>query len=143
MEVFFSFNQSINQFIMKKFITILLISLPVLLHGQNQERLSVHYFDIPSNLESDFLAFNKKINHALEEAGYGKNFYKIYKVKEDDTAKKHRYFQISSYTSDKHYEMTHNVGEAYQKIIDGFWDSEVAKAFNKNRIYRKVYRIDH
>ena len=30
----------------------------------------------------------------------------------------HRYFQISSYTSDKHYQMTHDVGENYNKILD-------------------------
>ncbi|MGB0367303.1 MAG: hypothetical protein ACPGC8_06685, partial [Flavobacteriaceae bacterium] len=108
---------------------------------QNQERLSVHYFDIPENLEAQFMEFNKQINQELEIAGFGKNFYKIYKVKDDDIAKKHRYFQISTYTSDKHYEMTHDVGENYNKILDAFWNSDVAKEFNKNRIYRKVYRI--
>ena len=71
--------------------------------AQNQERLSVHYFDIPENLEAQFMDFNKQINQELENAGYGKNFYKIYKVKKSDKAKMHRYFQISSYTSDKHY----------------------------------------
>ena len=61
--------------------------------AQNQERLSVHYFDIPENLETQFMEFNKQINQELENAGFGKNFYKIYKVKKDDKAKMHRYFQ--------------------------------------------------
>lgn len=111
--------------------------------GQNQERLSVHYFDIPENLESQFMEFNKQINQELENAGYGKDFYKVYKVKKSDKANMHRYFQISSYTSDKHYEMTHDVSENYNKLLDAFWDSDLAKAFNKNRIYRKVYRIEN
>ena len=52
---------------------------------------------------------------------------------------------ISQYTSDKHYEMTHNVSEAYQKLNDSFWDSELGKIFtmdDKGHIYRKVYRIE-
>lgn len=114
-----------------------------LVFAQNQERLSVHYFDIPENLEEQFMNFNKQINQELEKAGYGKNFYKIYKVKKNDKASMHRYFQISSYTSDKHYEMTHDVSENYNKILDAFWESDLAKAFNKNRIYRKVYRIEN
>jgi len=109
--------------------------------SQNQERLSVHYFDIPENLEAEFMEFNKKMNQEIENAGFGKNFYKIYKVKSDDEARTYRYFQISSYTSDKHYEMTHNIGENYNKMIEGFWNSNLAKEFNQNRIYRKVYRI--
>ncbi|MEL0300581.1 MAG: hypothetical protein VW976_01625 [Flavobacteriaceae bacterium] len=114
-----------------------------LVYAQNQERLSVHYFDIPESLEEQFMNFNKQINQELEKAGYGKNFYKIYKVKKNDKASMHRYFQISSYTSDKHYEMTHDVSENYNKILDAFWESDLAKAFNKNRIYRKVYRIEN
>ena len=114
-----------------------------LVFAQNQERLSVHYFDIPENLEEQFMNFNKQINQELEKAGYGKNFYKIYKVKKNDKASMHRYFQISSYTSDKHYEMTHDVSENYNKILDAFWESDLAQAFNKNRIYRKVYRIEN
>jgi len=118
-----------------------LFSMTIVL-AQNQERLSVHYFDIPENLETQFMEFNEQINQELENAGFGKNFYKIYKVKKDDKAKMHRYFQISSYTSDKHYEMTHDVGENYNKILDAFWDSDLAKAFINNRIYRQVYRIE-
>ena len=34
--------------------------------AQNQERLSVHYFDIPENLEGQFMDFNKQINQELE-----------------------------------------------------------------------------
>lgn len=68
------------------------------------------------------MEFNKQINQELEIAGFGKNFYKIYKVKDDDIAEKHRYFQISTYTSDKHYEMTHDVGENYNEILDAFWN---------------------
>jgi hypothetical protein len=39
--------------------------------------------------------------------------------------------------------MTHDVSENYNKILDAFWDSDMSKAFNKNRIYRKVYRIEN
>lgn len=121
-------------------VTSLLSMISVL--AQNQERLSIHYFDIPENAEAQFMEFNKQINQELENAGFGKDFYKIYKVKEDDKAKKYRYLQISAYTSDKHYEMTHDVGEKYEKILDAFWNTELAKEFNKNRIYRKMYRIN-
>tara|TARA_S200000501_G_scaffold291588_1_gene276826 strand:+ start:486 stop:692 length:207 start_codon:yes stop_codon:yes gene_type:complete len=51
------------------------------LTAQNQERLSVHFFDVPENLESEFLKFNSNVNIILENSGYGKNFYKLYKVK--------------------------------------------------------------
>ena len=131
---------------MKKIIISLTFLLSTaLLHGQNQERLSVHFFDIPENLESEFLKFNSEVNTVLENAGYGKSFYKLYKVKKEDENKTLRYFQISSYTSDKHYEMTHNVGEEYQNLWDKMWDSEIGKKVwtfdNKTHIYRKVFRI--
>jgi hypothetical protein len=114
--------------------------------SQSGERLSVHYFDVPQELESDFLKFNSAVNKELEKAGFGKDFYKIYKVKDTDEVESFRYFQISSYTSDKHYEMTHNVGEEYDKIWDKFWDSELGKkifTFDEKHIYRKVYRIEN
>jgi hypothetical protein len=116
------------------------------LTAQNQERLSVHFFDVPENLESEFLEFNSNVNNILENSGYGKNFYKLYKVKKDDKEKTLRYFQISYYTSDKHYEMTHNVSEKYDDLWDNMWDSEIGKKVwtfdNKNHIYRKVYRVE-
>ena len=121
-------------------VTSLLSMISVL--AQNQERLSIHYFDIPENAEVQFMEFNKQINQELENAGFGKDFYKIYKVKEDDKAKNYRYLQISAYTSDKHYKMTHDIGKKYEKILDAFWNSELAKEFDKNRIYRKMYRIE-
>ena len=114
--------------------------------SQSDERLSVHYFDVPQELESDFLKFNSDVNKELEKAGFGKDFYKVYKVKDTDEVESFRYFQISSYTSDKHYEMTHNVGEEYDKIWDKFWDSELGKkifTFDEKHIYRKVYRIEN
>lgn len=114
--------------------------------SQSDERLSVHYFDVPQELESDFLKFNSAVNKELEKAGFGKDFYKVYKVKDTDEVESFRYFQISSYTSDKHYEMTHNVGEEYDKIWDKFWDSELGKkifTFDEKHIYRKVYRIEN
>lgn len=60
---------------MKKTILLLasLFSMTFVL-AQNQERLSVHYFDIPENLETQFMEFNKQINQELENAGFGKNF---------------------------------------------------------------------
>ena len=114
--------------------------------SQSDERLSVHYFDVPQELESDFLKFNSDINKELEKAGFGRDFYKVYKVKDADEVESFRYFQISSYTSDKHYEMTHNIGEDYDKIWDKFWDSELGKkifTFDEKHIYRKVYRIEN
>jgi hypothetical protein len=114
--------------------------------SQSDERLSVHYFDVPQELESDFLKFNSDVNKELEKAGFGRDFYKVYKVKDADEVESFRYFQISSYTSDKHYEMTHNIGEDYDKIWDKFWDSELGKkifTFDEKHIYRKVYRIEN
>ncbi len=131
---------------MKKIIIPLLFLLSnVILYGQNQERLSVHFFDIPENLESEFLKFNSEVNTVLENAGYGKSFYKLYKVKKEDENKTLRYFQISSYTSDKHYEMTHNVSDEYKNLWDKMWDSDIGKKVwtfdNKTHIYRKVFRV--
>ena len=131
---------------MKKVIIYLLFLLSnAILYGQNQERLSVHFFDIPENLESEFLKFNSEVNTFLENAGYGKSFYKLYKVKKEDENKTLRYFQISSYTSDKHYEMTHNVSDEYKNLWDKMWDSDIGKKVwtfdNKTHIYRKVFRV--
>ena len=133
---------------MKKIIfSLVFIYTTALLNAQNQERLSVHLFDIPENLESEFLKFNSEVNAALENAGYGKNFYKLYKVKKEDKNKTLSYFQISSYTSDKHYEMTHNVGAEYESLWNKMWDSDIGKKVwtfdNKTHIYRKVFRIDN
>ena len=131
---------------MKKIIiSLTFLLLTALLHGQNEERLSVHFFDIPENLESEFLKFNSEVNTVLENAGYGKSFYKLYKVKKEDENKTLRYFQISSYTSDKHYEMTHNVSDEYKNLWDKMWDSDIGKKVwtfdNKTHIYRKVFRV--
>ena len=118
----------------------------VFIFSQSDERLSVHYFDVPQELESDFLKFNSDVNKELEKAGFGRDFYKVYKVKDADEVESFRYFQISSYTSNKHYEMTHNIGEDYDKIWDKFWDSELGKkifTFDEKHIYRKVYRIEN
>ena len=131
---------------MKKTISIFtFLLMSSFLIAQNQERLSVHFFDIPENLETEFLKFNSEVNKILENAGYGKDFYKLYRVKNDDKEKTLRYFQISSYTSDKHYEMTHDVSEDYQDLWDDMWDSDIGKKVwtfdNKTHIYRKVFRV--
>ena len=131
---------------MKKIIfSLVFIYTTALLNAQNQERLSVHLFDIPENLELEFLKFNSEVNTALENAGYGKNFYKLYKVKKEDKNKTLSYFQISSYTSDKHYEMTHNVSDEYKSIWDKMWASDIGKKVwtfdDKSHIYRKVSRV--
>tara|TARA_B100001939_G_scaffold340826_1_gene349553 strand:- start:789 stop:1187 length:399 start_codon:yes stop_codon:yes gene_type:complete len=130
---------------MKNFFFITLLLSIATLYAQNQERLSVHFFDIPEKLESDFLKFNSQVNAILENSGYGKNFYKLYKVKKEDENKTLRYFQISSYTSDKHYEMTHNISDEYKSLWDKMWDSDLGKKVwtfdNKNHIYRKVFRV--
>ena len=71
----------------------------------------------------------------------------LYRVKNDDKEKTLRYFQISSYTSDKHYEMTHDVSEDYQALWDDMWDSDIGKKVwtfdNKTHIYRKVFRVNN
>ena len=130
---------------MKKILFITFLLSIATLYAQNQERLSVHFFDIPEILESEFLKFNSQVNTILENAGYGKNFYKLYKVKKEDENKTLRYFQISSYTSDKHYEMTHNISDEYKSLWDKMWDSDLGKKVwtfdNKNHIYRKVFRV--
>jgi len=133
---------------MKKIIfSLVFIYTTALLNAQNQERLSIHLFDIPENLESEFLKFNSEVNTALENAGYGKNFYKLYKVKKEDKNKTLSYFQISSYTSDKHYEMTHNLSPEYESLWNKMWNSDLGKKVwtfdNKTHIYRKVFRIDN
>jgi hypothetical protein len=94
-------------------------------------------------MEAEFLKFNKEMNLLIENAGFGKNFYKIYKVKADDEAKIYQYFSISSYTSDKHYEMTHNISEEYNKLMNEFWSSDLGKVYDENHLYRKVFRIDN
>ena len=133
---------------MRKIISLIMVFLvSSLVMGQNQERLSVHFFDVPQNLESEFLKFNSEVNKTLENAGYGKNFYKLYRVKNSDQEKTLRYFQISSYTSDKHYEMTHNVGKEYEDLWNEMWDSEIGRKVwtfdNKTHIYRKVFRVEN
>ena len=133
---------------MRKIISLIIVFLvSSLVMGQNQERLSVHFFDVPENLESEFLKFNSEVNKTLENAGYGKNFYKLYRVKNSDQEKTLRYFQISSYTSDKHYEMTHDVGKEYEDLWNQMWDSEIGKKVwtfdNKTHIYRKVFRVEN
>ena len=133
---------------MRKIISLIIVFLvSSLVMGQNQERLSVHFFDVPENLESEFLKFNSEVNKTLENAGYGKNFYKLYRVKNSDQEKTLRYFQISSYTSDKHYEMTHDVGKEYEDLWNEMWDSEIGKKVwtfdNKTHIYRKVFRVEN
>jgi hypothetical protein len=128
---------------MKKLLLIIALVFTISLFSQNQERLSVHLFDIPQNMEAEFLKFNKEMNLLIENAGFGKNFYKIYKVKADDEAKIYQYFSISSYTSDKHYEMTHNISEEYNKLMNEFWSSDLGKVYDENHLYRKVFRIDN
>ena len=130
---------------MKKTILSILILFSTFLFAQNQERISVHYFDIPSDKEAVFMKWTEEVNLILENEGFGKDFYKVYKVKSDDKADKFRYFRISSYTSDKHYEMTHNLGDNYDKHLDAFWDGELGNFFSMDdvtHIYRKVYRIE-
>ena len=114
------------------------------LFSQNQERLSVHYMNIPDEQFGDFMKFHNKKNEILEKAGFGKNFYKLYKVKDSDKAENYRCFLLSNYTSDKHYEMTHNVNKELDDMNNDFWNSNLAPIFedDENHIYRKVYRVD-
>lgn len=128
---------------MKKIFVTLLFTSSIIL-AQNQERLSVHYMDIPDEQFEDFIKFHNKKNQILENAGFGKNFYKLYKVKDSDKVEKYRYFLISNYTSDSHYKMTHEVNEELDKLNNDFWNSDLAPIFenDKNHLYRRVYRVD-
>ena len=45
--------------------------------SQSDERLSVHYFDVPQELESDFLKFNSDVNKELEKA-FANKFKELY-----------------------------------------------------------------
>ena len=47
---------------MKSSLTFLLFALPILLFSQNQERLSVHYFDVPQELEVQKVEMLMKIS---------------------------------------------------------------------------------
>ena len=133
---------------MKKIFTllaILFLTLPLI--AQNQERLSVHYMDIQSNQYEEFLKYHNKKNEILEKAGFGKNFYKLYKVKDSDKAENYRYFLISNYTSDNHYKMTHNSIKELDSLNDKFQGtySNLGLKFKKeyNHLYRRVYRVDN
>ena len=129
---------------MKNLLILFVFIITSSLFSQNQERLSVHYMNIPDEQYEDFMKFHNKKNEILEKAGFGKNFYKLYKVKDSDKAEKYRYFLISNYTSDKHYKMTHNVSLKLDNLNNDFWDSDLAPIFedDENHIYRRVYRID-
>ena len=100
--------------------------------------------NIPDKQYDDFMKFHNKKNEILEKAGFGKNFYKLYKVKDSDKAENYRYFLISNYTSDKHYKMTHDVNKELDDMNNDFWNSNLAPIFedDENHIYRKVYRVD-
>jgi len=133
-------------FKMKRLITLLIVvfvSAPVF--AQNKERLSVHYMDIQPNQYKEFLKYHNKKNEILEKAGFGKNFYKLYKVKNSDKVEKYRYFLISNYTSDNHYKMTHNDNKELDSLNDKFVgsNSNLGTKFKEyNHLYRRVYRVD-
>jgi len=101
--------------------------------------------DIQPNQYKEFLKYHNKKNEILEKAGFGKNFYKLYKVKNSDKVEKYRYFLISNYTSDNHYKMTHNDNKELDSLNDKFVGSNSnlgAKFKEYNHLYRRVYRVD-
>ena len=74
------------------------------------------------------------------KVGFGKNFYKLYKVKDSDKAENYRYFLISNYTSDNHYKMTHNSIKELDSLNDKFQGTfkfrvKVQKEYN--HLYRR------
>ena len=69
-------------FKMKKILLIVTIIVSKFIYSQNTERLSVHFFDVPNELVEEFKAFHSEVNLLLENKGFGKNFYRIYKQKE-------------------------------------------------------------
>ena len=131
---------------MKSFLTIsaiILLALPVI--AQNQERLSVHYMDIKPQEYQEFLEYHNKKNKILENAGFGKNFYKLYKVRDSDKVEKYKFFLISNYTSDNHYKMTHRNIKELDSLNDKFRGkySDLGTKFKMdyNHLYRRVYRV--
>ena len=130
---------------MKSFLTIsaiVLLALPVI--AQNQEMLSIHYMDIKPQEYQEFLEYHNKKNEILENAGYGKNLYKKYKVRDSDKIEKYKYFLISNYTSDNHYKMTHtNIKELdslNNKFRGKYSDLGTKFKMDYNHLYRRVYR---
>ena len=128
---------------MKKLLLIVTLIVSKFIYSQNTERLSVHFFDVPNGLVEEFKAFHSEVNLLLENKGFGKDFYKIYKAKGDDL-KSFKYFRISNYTSDKHYKMTHDLGEEAQKITKRYKEmrNKVFTREDETHLYRRVFRVD-
>ena len=57
---------------MKNIIISFFILFSTFLFAQNKERLSVHYFDLPSEKEAAFMKWTKKMNLILENEGFGR-----------------------------------------------------------------------
>ena len=81
------------------------------------------FFNVSEDFIEEFKAFHVEVNLLLEKKGFGKDFYRIYKAKGRDL-KSFKYFRISDYTSDKQYEITHVLGEEYQKIRKPYNDND-------------------
>ena len=130
-------------FKMKKLLLIVTLIVSKFIYSQNTERLSVHFFDVPNELVEEFKAFHSEVNLLLENKGFGKDFYRIYKAKGDDL-KSFKYFRISNYTSDKHYKMTHDLGEEAQEIRKRYnkMSKKVFTREDETHLYRKVFRVD-
>ena len=128
---------------MKRIFTVFSLLICSLVYSQNTERLSVHFFDVPNELVEEFKAFHSEVNLLLENKGFGKDFYRIYKAKGDDL-KSFKYFRISNYTSDKHYKMTHDLGEEAQEIRKRYnkMSKKVFTREDETHLYRKVFRVD-
>ena len=128
---------------MKKLLLIVTLIVSKFIYSQNTERLSVHFFDVPNELVEEFKAFHSEVNLLLENKGFGKDFYKIYKAK-GDNLKSFKYFRISNYTSDKHYKMTHDLGEEAQKITKRYKEmrNKVFTREDETHLYRRVFRVD-
>ena len=128
---------------MKKLLLIVTLIVSKFISSQNTARLSVHFFDVPNELVEEFKAFHSEVNLLLENKGFGKDFYKIYKAK-GDNLKSFKYFRISNYTSDKHYKMTHDLGEEAQKITKRYKEmrNKVFTREDETHLYRRVFRVD-
>jgi len=129
-------------FKMKKIFLIATLIFSKFIYSQNTERLSVHFFDVPNELAEEFKAFHSEINLLLENNGFGKDFYRIYRAKGDDL-KSFKYFRISNYTSDKHYKMTHDLGDEAKEITKRYREmrKKVFTMEDETHLYRKVFNL--
>ena len=104
------------------------------------ERRSVHFFDLQSNItESELLDDMSEINNIIKRAGYDGLEYKVYKVKDSDDSENYRYYFDSTWPNDEIYEEVHDLPDykEWNKKMKNKYADQISE-----EIYRKVYRIN-